>query len=163
MGTDGYFIKRTIGSEEFYFPADERTKKRLSAISDGQIDTVTIHDEKHRRDPVKHNQFFAIIDKCILSIDHESKCYHIENGKDLEMAREIFLLWLKKQVGFIVYRQAFNPLTRKTEETAYPDSLNFDDCTEAKAEAFRNAAYGVMAQLFNCTRGDLFDGTFGRY
>ena len=161
--TDGFFIKRIIAGEEVYFPADEKTKKRVSKSAEGEIVTVTIHDEKMSRDPVEHNQFFAIVDKCIMTLEHDSGVYHIENNRDMELARIAFVDWLKKQTGFIVYRSVFNPLTRKVEEIAYPDSISFSDCPEPKAKAFRNAAYAVLCQLFSCTRGDLFDGTFGRY
>ena len=161
--TDGFFIKRVIGGEECYFPADERTAKRVSKTAEGEIVTVSILDDKMARDPVEHNQFFAIIDKCILSIDHETKVYNICGNKDMEIAREAFVQWLKKQVGFVVYRQTYNPITRKVEEVAYPDSISFLDCPEHKARAFRTACYAVLCQLFNCSRADLFDGTFGRY
>ena len=161
--TDGFFIKRIIGGEEVFFPADEKTKKRVSKTGDGEIVTVTIHDEKTARDPVEHNQFFAICDKCILSIAHESGVYKVESNRDIDIAREAFLVWLKKQTGFIIYRSVFNPVTRKMEEVSYPDSISFTDCPEAKAKAFRTAAYAVMCQLFNCSRADLFDGNFGRY
>lgn len=161
--TDGFFIKRIIGGEEVYFPADEKTKKRVSKTGEGEIVTVSIHDEKMARDPVEHNQFFAIVDKCILTLDHESGIYHIENNMDMELARIAFVDWLKKQTGFIVYRSVFNPLTRKVEEIAYPDSISFGDCPEPKARAFRAACYTVLCQLFECSRADLFDGTFGRY
>ena len=161
--TDGFFVKRIIGGEECLCPADEKTKKKIAAVAEGEILTVTILDGDMARDAVEHNQFFAIVDKCILSIEHESGVYHIENNKDMEIAKEAFLIWLKKQVGFIVFRQIYNPLTRRVEEQIYPDSIAFRDCPESKAKAFRQSAYATLCNLFNCSRADLFDGTFGRY
>ena len=160
--TDGFFVKRVIGGEDCLCPADEKTRKKIADAAEGEIITVTILDGNMARDPVEHNQFFAIVDKCILSIEHESGVYHIENNKDMEIAKEAFLIWLKKQVGFVVFRQIYNPLTRRVEEQVYPDSIAFRDCPESKAKAFRQSAYAVLCNLFNCSRADLFDGTFGR-
>ena len=161
--TDGFFVRRTIAGEPCLVPTDEKTKKKIESMADGEIVTVTILDGNMARDPVEHNQFFAILDKCILSIDHESGVYHVENNKDMDIAREAFLIWLKKQVGFIVFRQIYNPLTRRLEEQIFPDSIAFKDCPEPKARAFRQSSYAVLCELFQCSRADLFDGTFGRY
>ena len=160
---DGFMVKRTIGGDDCFVPADETMEKRLTKMGDGEIVTVTIHDDKYRRDPVLHNQFFAILDKCVLSIDHETGVYQVTDNRSMEIAREAFLLYLKKETGFIVYRPTFNPETRRVEEVAYPDSIKFHDCPEPKAEAFRTACYAIMCRIFNCTKADLFDGNFGRY
>lgn len=125
---------------------DERTDKYLRGKA-GQVLTITIHPEKSSRDPVRHNQFFAVLSRCVLSMDYELK-----NNVDIDMAVDDLLVKLKYAVGFTETVTGIDGIDREI-----PRSISFSDCTEAEADNFRQAAYIILCQILGCSRKELFD------
>lgn len=138
---DGFIVWKTDHLE----PADDRTKAYLEKRS-GEILSVVILSDKKSRDLVRHNQFHAIIDRCVDSMD-----YVIHYAADREQAAEDLIIKLKYATGFV---RGTIGLDGKYRDV--PRSLDFMNCSEEDAEQFRVKAYAVLCQILNCSRQELF-------
>ena len=129
-------------------PADERSLKFLSRQPEGMVLAATVHTGKDEIDLTRHNQFFAILDRCVDSL----AWYNIQSGRDREAAKEDLLLKLKYECGFTRTIQDM-----AGHERVIPLSLEFGSgVSEQAREAFRSMAYSVLCRVMNCSRAELF-------
>ena len=129
-------------------PADDRTEKFCGKMAQGIIIGATILTGKDEIDLTRHNQFFAVLDRCIESLPW----YNIQNNRDKESAKEDLLLKLKYECGFTRTVRDMDGIER-----VIPLSLEFGSCvTEQQREAFRSMAYAVLCKVMECSRAELF-------
>ena len=144
---DCFLIPNVLNGEEVFMVSDEKMKRwirqHISEVTPSKI------LPKEDADLVRHNQFFAILSRCVESMD----TYQINNHKDQERAVDDLLIKLKYAVGFTSLHAGING-----EEIVYPRSIAFGECSEEDREVFRSRAYNVLCTLLGCTMQEIFEG-----
>lgn len=129
-------------------PVDERSMKFFNRQPEGIVLAATILTGKEEIDLTRHNQFFAILDRCVESLTW----YDIKSGRDKEAAKEDLLLKLKYECGFTRTVKDMGGIER-----VIPLSLEFGSgVPEPQREAFRSMAYAVLCRVMDCSRAELF-------
>ena len=147
---DGFVVPVQIEGEWYGKAGDEATLKMFRGHP-GEVIT-SIFKLKNGRDPVRHNQFFAILTRAVHNLRYEdgSMVYDIDSCRKEDAAVEHLRMELAYAVGFTVTTKVGG------KERTIPRSIAFESCTEEDAERFRSAAYVVLAKMLGVTLRELF-------